>query len=302
MEPLLIQHHIAKTAGTSLRQVTRANFAANEVADIERTFHLTRIPPDFHWETVIRRARAAYQSLPADRRTGTRCFMGHAAPLLMAVIDDRPVRAFTMLRDPVERVVSLYRHAERQARAPASATGRWAPMAHAMRDRRLSLKDIYLSAESRSRDPGHEHLFRPFFNEQGGQILLGVLDSREMPVTSDRASLEPYTRRALDILSDRYVVGTQDHFSQSVRLFADSFGWRTLFVPRANVRGESLPVDEETSALIRAYNAVDAELHAHYEQRLAYLPGVGRVARLRGGTGHRARRRLAWARRAVARP
>lgn len=293
MQPLLLQHHIAKTAGTSLRQVTRANFAPREAADIERTFGFRGTRPDFRWDTAIRRTRIAYQDLPTERRAEIRCFIGHAAPLLLAAIEDRPVRAFTLLRDPVDRVVSLYRHAERQALAPTRATGVWVPIAREMHDRGLRLKDIYLAAEEHASDRRTEHLFRPFFNEQGGQVLLAVMDPREMPWTSDQALLEPYTRRAFELLSERYVVGTQDRFAQSVRLFADSFGWRTVFVPSANVRGGEPLLDEETRALIRAYNAVDAQLHAHYSKRLAPLPGIGRVALMRGRTRHRVRERLA---------
>lgn len=287
MQPLLIQHHISKTAGTSLRQVTRANFGPEEIADIEKLFGLERIREDWRWENAIRAYRHEYESLAPERRARIRCLVGHTAPLLLSVVDDRPVRAFTMLRDPVERVISLWRHA--QWLVDQGLPTVWRPLVEAMRERGFDLKAAYRElGDAPDAASVANGAFQALFNEQSRQILLGVLDPRQIPFSRDAEDLEPYRVRASELLKSGYVVGAQERFSQSVRLFADSFGWRRAFVPRLNVRSGP-PVDDETRSLIRAYNRLDLDLHRPYFERLAPLPAVSRRAHLRGSAYRRAR-------------
>jgi hypothetical protein len=288
MRPLLVQHHIPKTAGTSLRQIARANYRPSEVEDIETLFGVGRIRPDWRWSRAIRRYGDAYHSLPREHRERVRCFIGHTAPLLLPAVDDRPVRAFTMLRDPVERVISLWSHA--QWLVDHGHPTAWAPLVAAMRERRWSLADAYRElGDGRDARQPEDAVFAHLFNEQSRQVLLGVLDPRDVPFTADEGRLDPYRRRAFEFLSTAYVVGAQERFSQSARLFADSFGWRRVFVPRVNVRRAAIEVDDETRSLIRDHNRLDAELHRHYLEQLAPLPGVSRSARLRGGVYRSAR-------------
>lgn len=291
MGPLLLQHHISKTAGTSLRRVTGANFRSGELRDIERFIGVRRIPPDWNWDNALDMYRDAYESLAPDQRAHIRCFVGHTAPFVLAVVDDRPVRAFTMLRDPVERVLSLWRHA--QWLVDRGAETAWRPLVDAMRERGYDLKRAYHELGDTPGAPGVVNgPFQALFNEQSRQILLGVLDPRQIPFASDAETLEPYRRRVLELLDRSYVVGAQERFSESVRLFADAFGWRRAFVPRLNARPGATPLDEETKSLIRAYNRLDSELHAHYLERLESLPPVSLPAHLRGTGYERTRRRV----------
>jgi hypothetical protein len=287
LQPLLLQHHIPKTAGTSLRQVTRANFGPDEVAGIEQLFGLDRIRADWKWDNAIRAYRYEYESLAPERKARIRCFVGHTAPLLLQAVDDRPVRAFTLLRDPVARVVSLWRHA--QWLVDRGTETAWRPLVEAMREHGFDLKRAYRELGDAPDAPRLANgAFQALFNEQSRQVLLGVLDPREIPFASDAQALERYRARALGFLADNYVVGAQERFSQSVRLFADSFGWRRIFIPRMNVRGGGAPVDEETRSLIRAYNRLDLDLHSHYLERIAPLPAVSRRAHMRGSAYRRA--------------
>lgn len=90
---------------------------------------------------------------------------------------------------------------------------------------------------------------------------------------------------ASTLLEKTYVVGVQNRFSPSLRVFADAFNWRRLFVTRVNVgalRGgpHEAMIDDETCSLIRSYNRLDRELHAHSSRRLEGKPS--------GGAGDRA--------------
>jgi hypothetical protein len=303
MEPLLIQHHIPKTAGTSIRQVTRANYKPSEVVGIDWwtkpfsrlvSVEASRVrQPDgtVDWEsltvgrtTMVDAARDYYRSLPHRQRV--RCFMGHLAGFLLPVVNDRPVRAACMLRDPVDRVVSLIRWAEWSTAQRGDDRGETSVVVQAMRSRGWTLKDVYHELGGSGALPTELSLpFGRLFNGQARHLLASASDSNDMPFTAGGEDLEAYRGRVLELLQERYVVGAQDRFLQSLRLFADSFGWRHVFVPKAR-RGprpeHTERIDDETRALIRAHNTLDSELHAHFSDRLRLSPSVTAPARLRG--------------------
>jgi hypothetical protein len=301
MDALLIQHHIPKTAGTSIRLVTRANFKPSELVQIDwwtepfrgllereaaRRPHSgarLEIPP-IGRETLVETARRYYESLPQRQRV--RCFMGHLPGFLIPVVTDRPVRAACMLRDPVERVVSFVRWAEWSAAQKGEDRGGFGVTRRAMRERGWTLKDVYRElGGSGALPPELSVPFGPFFNGQTRHLLASTDDARDIPFSTGEEGLDDSRERVFKLLGDLYVVGTQDRFSQSLRLFADSFGWSKIFLPRA--RPAPAPdqvdeVDEETRELIRAHNGLDSELHAHFSERLRQLPSVTASSRLRG--------------------
>lgn len=295
VEPVLIHTHIPKTGGVALYQLISANHQPDEVIQTETLEAVA--PADLAvTENVQSRGALAwreyYSSLPRREKLGVRCFSGHQAPFLIDAIRDRPVHALCMLRDPVDRVVSLYLfmiwfvdHMPLPPTAPA------VQILAAMRNRGWGLGDLYRelggSGDHRAKLEELDELTLwalplQFFNGQTRYILLTDTDSGEIPLDTDSTALRAYRDRASATLSETYVVGTQDRFSQSLRLFAESFGWQTLFEPRTNegrLRGESreAEITPETLSLIRSYNQVDAQLHADYSDRLAELPAIGRL-------------------------
>lgn len=289
MQPLLIHTHIPKTGGTTLHQLISANYQPNEVIHTESLEVAPASAPVAGSSNPHSRLALAwreyYSSLPPEEKRRVRCFSGHQAPLLIDAIRDRPLRAFCMLREPVDRVVSSYLFwiwaADRLPPADPSVQ-----ILAAMRKRGWGLGDLYRelggsSAHLAKLEELDERavaaLLLTFFNGQTRHLRLA--DAGEMPLDTDNTALRGYRDRAVATLSETYVVGTQDRFSQSLRLFADSFGWRTLFEPRANegrLRGgrREAEISDETLSLIRSYNQVDVELHAVYSDRLAELPAI----------------------------
>lgn len=297
MEPLLVLNHIPKTGGTALRQVARANYRPDEFAVVGRAaveMQGARGNPS----EAERRARDFYVSLPPERRARLRCVASHAASLMIPGVTDRPVRAFSMLRDPVDYVISSYLFL--MARAERLEAGAQVPLAglitDALRERRWGLKEIYRELGGTPEPDSHLHaLFGQLFNGQARHLLLGQQEWTDIPFTTEANSLERHRDRAFRLLEGTYVVGALDRFSESIRLFADSFGWRLVFVPRANVgslRGgqQEAEIDEETRDLIRSHNRIDAELHAHYSRRLDGRPRVGRLTDLEGKVRRRGHR------------
>lgn len=301
MDALLIQHHVPKTAGTSVRLVTRANFKPSELVGIDwwtepfrgllareaarRPDGADRLEiPAIGWATLIETARRYYESLPQRQRV--RCFMGHLAGLLIPVVDDRPVRAACMLRDPVDRVVSLIRWAELSATEKGEDRGGFGVTRRALRDRGWTLKDAYLELGGSGTLPAELSVpFGPLFNGQARHLLGGTADPRDLPFSAGQDGLGDSREKVFELLQRVYVVGTQDRFAQSLRLFADSFGWRHVFLPterRGPGPGRGKEIDDETRALIRAHNSLDSELHAYFSDRLSRSPSVTASSRLRG--------------------
>jgi hypothetical protein len=292
VEPLLAFTHVAKTGGMALRDVARANLGSDAVVDLDATAW----GPPSSWEQGLGQYRRYYESLSTDHRATVRCFLGHTAPLVIPAVRDRPIRAFCMLRDPVERVASLYLYGRWRAdrlgvRLPATS------VLGAMRRRGWeTLKDVYRSVDDGIGEPGGslEEPLWALFNGQARQLMMETVDPFEMPFTAAPNDLTDYRSRAFELLDRRYVVGTQERFSQSVRLFAESFGWRRPFAPRINVgrlAHATGDVDAETRDLISRFNRLDAQLHAHYQKRLDRLPPIRRRTDLRVRAGHRLRPR-----------
>lgn len=292
MEPLVLLHHIPKTGGTALRQLTTANYGPKELINLDKAAAV-EMRPDLDLDRVAQQCRDYYRSLTPARRAELGCVAGYTAPFLLSSVTDRPARAFCMLRDPVDLVVSHYLFMVWRA---DHVEGTEQHVLQEMRERGWELKDVYRELGGGAPSSSDLHrLFMPLFNGQTRHILLSRFEHREMPYGAEGEGLEEHRVSAFATLSDHYVVGTQDRFSQSVRLFADSFGWRTVYVPRANTgplrsRDGGSEIDDETRSLIRSYNAIDAELHAHYSQRLSTMPATDRLTSLQGHARRRARR------------
>jgi hypothetical protein len=290
VEPLLVHHHLPKTAGRSLRKVMQANFARGELVNLTG---LEDADP-------ARWYRDYWESLPAHERMRVRCVTSHFSQHLIPVVAERPVRAFCTLREPVERVISLFFFTRW-----IHENGRPSPMLAAMEQRGWGLGDVYRNLGcGRDRSPEDAALFWRLFNGQTREILEPESDPAVpafAPAGCEPIGIEDEVRARLDRL---YVVGVSERFSQSIRLFADSFGWSKVFIPRVNVRPypwDRSEIDAETRSLIRSHNRVDEELHAEHLARVSALPRTPRRSDLRWRAHGRWRRSLWLARRAARR-
>jgi len=244
-EPLLLFHHIPKTAGTSLRNVINSNYA-------DAAFELVPIDAEEVPDKLAAWYQDLWQSL-GSKRERLVCAAGHFAGFFLGVVPDRPVSACTILRDPVDRVISRYFFFTRPPR--------W------------TLNDLYGRAElkymrganfARGRN-------RAFFNGESQSILQTFYETEELPLTADEPDCDLWRKRLFELVDRYFVVGIQERFTESIELFARKFGWQDVYTATARVNRDRPPPEEfsaSTVELIREYNWLDCELHAHYLQRL----------------------------------
>jgi hypothetical protein len=267
--PLLLFHHIRKSAGTSIRHLLHANYN-------EGGFEV--VPIGAQWSELGAWHRDFWESL-GERRNRLLCAASHHAGFLFDLAaDERQVEAFTILREPVDRALSNYYH--------FTIRPRW------------RLPELYERIEERRRVNPSFALRRPrdFFNGAARSFLAPYYDTAALPLTAGEPEADLWRERLFDVVETTFLVGAQELFEQSTRLFAEAFSWPELFPAKARVNRErSSPeeLSEDERALVRAYNWLDAELHEHYLHRLGeYSDPAAAVAEYRRARARRTVRPL----------
>ena len=199
----LVFIHIPKAAGTSLREVIARQY-----------------PPD------VQLATDAPITLTAEQRRRVRVLVGHVPFGAQAQLAS-PVQVITMLRHPVDRVVSLYYYVRCRPNHPLG------PYVHG---RSLEwFASCGLSQVS---------------NDQVRQIGGG-----------DPLSLDVATH---NLITGTAAFGLAERFDESLVLMQQAIGWRHIHHRRLNVTDRP-PVRElprAALARIERENALDMELHA----------------------------------------
>jgi hypothetical protein len=245
--PLVLVHHIQKTAGTSLRRVVRENLPP---ADIEVVSHLrmtARTPAE-----LLAWYRDWYASLDEDRRARLCCVMSHSAGFLLPALD-RPAEALALVREPIDRTLSYY-YSKQRVRGPER------PLA--------PLEQLYDWGTSRaSGRPGGSGawgaLWDQLCNWQSRALLSVFYDVSKLEYSAGpSADAHIWRDRLHDLVERVFLVGVQDRFKQYVQLLAHRYGWQP-FVPRRKVNPQrpGLDASADPLELILAYNWLDAELY-----------------------------------------
>jgi len=242
-QPVIIFHHIQKTAGTSLRQIIHRNYVAAGAR------HLVVGAARGYDPVVMREWTARFlDSLTANERESIICVAAHGANHLMRQLD-RPTRAITLLRDPVDRIMSRYHFGD----SP-----------------NFALADFYKGLRDSGRKTKSSRL-RQYCNPQS-RSLLEPLFGIELPELGwsrgAPADAQLWRERLFSLLADRYIVGVQDRFEESVIYFGRECGWNDLFVPYAKFnKTRPREVDEDLRGEILEYNWLDQELYEHFACR-----------------------------------
>ncbi|HEX8474147.1 MAG TPA: sulfotransferase family 2 domain-containing protein [Pyrinomonadaceae bacterium] len=223
---VLIYLHIPKTGGLTLRSIIERNFPSDSI------HHIDGSPG----------SKERFIELPEATRRRINVLRGHMPFGLHAHLYGR-ADYLTMLRHPVERIISLYYYilATPNNNFHAEVAGR-----------RMSLADFVESRISQAKN----HQTR----------MISGLENR-----FDDAALEV---AKANLRTHFTAVGLNEKFDESLILFKRLLGWNNIFYVKRNVtkkRPRLRDVPDATVKLIEKQNALDTELYEFAAQRFREL-------------------------------
>jgi hypothetical protein len=242
----LIFLHIPKTAGITLRQVIYRQYRPDECLLLhpkgtheDRQAYFDYLngegpKPPMDRGGPLRAYLQELEGLSPKHLARIRVVMGH---LWFGIHEGIPGPAtyFTMLREPVDRVLSMYQQRKRGLRLDRGLTlsvEEWA----------RSERDLYMN------------------NEQTRRLAsTSAIDTRLGPCTP-----EMFERALRNLREHVSAVGVTERFDLSLLVMARTFGWRKLAYTPANVSGarpRAEGLDDDVLAILRRNNEYDLELH-----------------------------------------
>jgi len=220
--PTLVYLHIPKCAGSTMMSLLRANYG--------KGFH--RVGNGGGWRKFHKR--------PAGQRERITCLTGHMPWGVQVGTVPGPYQTATMLRHPVDRVISLYWFVRRFPKH------RWHSFA--------KHKKLAVFATSGA-----------FADIDNGitRWLAGCEDCGSLKVKHQLTV--KHLDRALMHLQGMAAVGFVSSFDRSVQRFADTFGWQHTAYKRKMVGKKHRAATAEERQAIAEYNRFDMAI---YEQAL----------------------------------
>lgn len=296
-EALTVFLHIPKTAGLTVRicilprqykadEIFASAWAGQALADHSRGVGLFAdefdsigifnrgVRPGMIWfPESLAAALARFRQLPAEKQEQVRLFYSEHMEFGLHEHLSRPVSYFTLLREPVARVLSHY----------GFSVGRYRP------------GDTSLAG----------HMAAHVEANLQTRLLAGPPDQI--------ASLSPAERleRARHNLRACAVVGLTERFDETMMLLRKAYGWRMPFYERRNVGKQRLSREDLPAEVIRqieADNSLDMALYADAQELFAaqvrrYGPNLGRdvqVFRLLNRLWQHGQKARAWPRETAA--
>ncbi len=219
-EPFIFLH-LTKTAGSTLRPIIARQYSPE--------VKLMLTPPSRIKELI---------NMPETEWAKIRCLIaGHASFGVHRGLPGK-VKYVTMLRHPIERLVSIYYYSTVSASLHTYEL----------------YKDVSIEDYARQSGEGHRQTWR-------------LMDHDDVTNIEDRA--EPLPPSALESakrnLQDHFaVVGITEHFDESLLLMQKEFGWENIFYLKRNVNNKRKSVDAlppRTIAVLEELCALDLELY-----------------------------------------
>ena len=243
-ERLLFFLHIPKAAGSTLSQIIRRQYDASEVLD--------SYPATFRHKFAAQDARESarlryryFDKLASQSKDRARAFMGHEGFGFHQALA-RPTTYITLLRDPVDRVISHYYYIRRDKHNR---------MHKMVSQPEMSLAEFVTSGISNEVDNGQTKflagLNTPYL--KAGEYGPEILDAA-------RHNLATHFK----------IVGLMERFDETLILMKRHLGWRWPFYVRANVtqkRPHRRDIAPDTIALIQEANTLDLELYQFASER-----------------------------------
>jgi hypothetical protein len=223
--------HIPKTGGTTLQGIVNREYGLKKICSIATNRKITK-----------------YKTLSSVEKEKIKILQGHMAfGHHVHFPNPDAVSYFTMLRNPISRIISNYYFIFK------------------LKDKHRAYKEMVAKNYSLKE-----------FVESG---IITNTENIQVRLLSNNIDT-PYggcTREMLETAKhnlENYfsVVGINEQFDESLFLLKKHYGWKKPYYLRGNVTGHGVKVadlDEETLKTITSYNALDIELYEWVKKRLA---------------------------------
>ncbi len=226
----LIFQHIPKTAGSTVHNLLNKHYKGQPVYRVFGSYH--------DHESI-----QALKNSPETDRRKIALIKGHMPFGLHRYIPGE-CHYFTVLRDPVKRVISQYFYIKNNPRNPLHA-----PLV----GNGWSVADFMREGKSEGMNNGHI------------RWILG--DLQAVPFGEIGPS---HLEQAIENLEKHFLsVGINEMFDQSILVLARKLGWKGLpYYTRKNTNRRKTAIPDADIDVIREYNRYDIELYRYGVERL----------------------------------
>jgi hypothetical protein len=212
--------HIPKTAGMTLQNIISRNYPKNRIC----TIHCLK-------------QNRELEEYPKEKLLQISILTGHISAKMISLFPPDQIECFTLLRDPIDRVVSAYHYI---AQKPTH------PYHKRFQETKPSIKQLIESGD--------------VLNLNNAMVRFLSGDTHRAYNECDNEMLE----KALSNLKTYFpIVGLQNDFDTFLLQVAERYNWRFPYYRSVNIdrkRDRSEKMDPDTLSCIQHYNQLDIEL------------------------------------------
>ncbi len=219
--------HIPKTGGITLRDIISRQY---------KRFEICTVP-------TLKESKQFLENISELTINQLKFIQGHMKFGIHTVLN-KPSKYITFLRDPIQRVISLYTYILQVKNHPYNLS---------TADKTMSIEEFIES--------GQDSLL---INGQT-QLISGITVDQNDPLNHSKELLE----KAKKNIDDHFTfIGLLEQFDESLLLMKEILNWKTLYYSQANrSKKKDVKVSEETMGLLKSMNELDLELYEYIKYR-----------------------------------